>query len=76
MGSFLPELNVRIAISVAGYSRSTQSWNCFPPGTRMAGVMAAIAVSVLMTGFSVRAQQTAPPASWAAHLAAKCGWYK
>ena len=57
MTSFLPELNVRIALSVAGYSRSAQSWSCFPLGMRMARVMAAIAVSVLMTEFSVRAQQ-------------------
>ncbi len=59
MASFIPELNVRIALSVAGYSRSAQSWNCFPLGMRMARVMAAIAVSVLMAGFSVRAQQAA-----------------
>src|ERR1022692_428885 len=63
MTSFLPELNVRITLSVAGDSRSTQSWNCFPRGMRMARVRAAIAVSVLMTGFSVQAQQAAPPAA-------------
>jgi hypothetical protein len=63
MTSFLPELNVRIALSVAGYSRRTQLWNCFPLGMRMARVIAAIAVPVLMTGFSVRAQQAAPPAA-------------
>src|ERR1017187_10073380 len=62
MTSFLPELNVRIALSVAGYSRSTQSWNGFPLGMRMACGMAASAVSVLVTGFSVRALQAAPPA--------------
>src|SRR5271169_4484103 len=55
MTSFLPELNLRIALSVARYSRSAHSWK------RTARVMAAIAVSVLMTGFSVRAQRGAPP---------------
>ena len=63
MTSFPPELNARIALSVAGYSRSTQSWNCCPLGMRMARVMTAIAVSVLMTGFSVRAQRAAQPAA-------------
>src|ERR1022692_1462667 len=63
MTSFLPELNVRITLSVAGDSRSTQSWNCFRLGMRMARVMAAIAVLVLMTGFSARARQAAPPAA-------------
>jgi hypothetical protein len=63
MTSFLPELNVRIVLPVAGYSRSTQSWNGFPLGMRMSCGMAAIAVSVLLTGFSVRAQQAAQPAA-------------
>ena len=74
--SLLPELNVRIALSVAGYFRSAQSWNCFPLGMRMTRVMAAIAVLVLMTGFSVRAQQAAPPAAAALTTPpASCGIY-
>jgi hypothetical protein len=72
--SFLPELNGRIALSVAGYSRRAQSWNCSPLGMRMARAMAAITVSVLITGFTVRAQQAAPPATAALTTLPTCRW--
>ncbi len=62
MTSFLPEFNVQIAPARARCFRNVQSWRRFSPRVQKVRATAVIAVLLLPAGFSVRAQQTAPPA--------------